>query len=146
MRDFIKEALEIFGEYKASDVVGTFWQGEKLRVVGRHTYDKKITSAKILVEEHFFYLKEDLNGKAYNSQVLVFIGQTPLWGCYKKKFANFGSRTSGIDNSLVLDLNMKAVTNGYERMTQEEVDHFAKVYKAYANCDVDFFNKQGVKK
>lgn len=146
MRDFIKEALEVFGEYEKSEVIGNFWQGEKLRVVGRHTYNKKITSAKILVEEHFFYLKEDLNGKAYNSQVLVFIGQTPLWGCYKKKFANFGSRSSGIDNSLVLDLNMKAVTNGYERMTQEEADHFAKVYEAYANCDVDFFNKQGVKK
>ena len=28
----------------------------------------------------------------------------------------------------------------------KEADHFAKVYEAYANCDVDFFNKQGVKK
>lgn len=146
MRDFIKETLEIFGEHKASDVVGTFWQGEKLRVVGHHTYDKKITSAKILAEEHFFYLKEDLNGKAYNSQVLIFIGKTPVWGCYKKKFANFGTRVSEIDNSLTLDLNMKAVINGYERMTQEEVDHFTKVYQAYANCDVEFFNKQGAKK
>ena len=146
MRNFIRETLEIFGEYKASDVVSTFWQGERLRVIGHHNYEKKVTSAKILVEEHFFYLKEDLNGKAYNSQILVFIGKTPVWGCYKKKFANFGMRSSGIDNSLAFDLNMKAVSNGYERMTEEEVNHFSKVYEAYANCDIDFFDKQGVKK
>jgi hypothetical protein len=141
MKNFIRETLEIFGEYKTSDVVGTFWQGEKLRVIGHHNYEKKVTSAKILVEEHFFYLKEDLNGKAYNSQILVFIGKTPVWGCYKKKFANFGIRPSDLDNALTLDLNMKAVNNGYERMTEEEADHFNKLYKAYADCDVDFFKK-----
>lgn len=142
MRDFIKETLEIFGGYKGSEVIGSFAQADKIRIIGRHTYDKKITSAKILVEEHFFYLKEDINGTAYNSQVLVFIGKTPVWGCYKKKFANFGVRASGVDNSLALDLNMKAVTNGYERMTKEEIKRFEEIYTAYANCDADFFNKQ----
>jgi hypothetical protein len=31
-------------------------------------------------------------------------------------------------------------------MTEEEGEHFNKLYEAYANCDVDFFNKQEVKK
>lgn len=140
MKDFIRETLETYGAYKTSDLIGSFEQDDKIRVVARHTYDKTVTTARIIAEEHFYYLKTKLNEEKYNVQVLIFIGTTPMWGFYKRKFANFGTRNSGVDNSMIVDLNMKAISNGYERMNEEEIERFEEVYKAYANCDIDFFS------
>lgn len=143
--NFIKETLNLYGSLKSSEVIDNFWQGDKVRVIGRFTYDKKITSANIIVETHFFYKNNDINGVAYNMQGLIFIGKTPVWGYYKKKFANFGIRSSGIDNSLATSLNMKAITHGFERMTDEEIETFTSIYEAYANRDTNFFNSREVK-
>lgn len=139
MKSFIVDALKKYGKYKKSEVIGSFKAGDKIRVVARHSFEKTITTARPVVEEHFFYKEDDINGKAYNSQVLVFIGNTPVFGFYKNKFANFQPRSSGVDNSLTLSLNMKAVVNGHERMNKEEVQKFVDVFHAYAESNAAYF-------